>query len=640
MCGIFGVATGAGACVGLDDARAIRLRDLLSHRGPGGAGMWRSVGVGGSGGGSGGGQFLLAHRRLAVLDPSPAGAQPMALVGSGGEGEPTAALASDAEPSRVLGAIAYNGELYNDAEIREELSALGVRFVTACDTETVLHALRVWGVEGVARLRGMYALAYVDTRRRELTLARDPLGIKPLYAWRGTTSEGAAQVVFASEPGPIVAHPDVGARPDLVTASAYLTTIRTVLGERTMFAGVRTLLPGEVVRYDLSTRTGSVERTRHVVRPVSGPGAGTDRARAAIVDSVRRHLRSDVPACAMLSGGLDSSIICAIARGSETATAGRLRTYASGHDESDDGDLRFASLVAEHLGTAHTCVPVSRRLFRERWPEMVARMGVPLSTPNEVAINEVARRMRADGRVVALSGEGADELFAGYELPMMQASEFEAGTRRQRDGASTHEGMGGGVFQLLSNAWMPPEAKPLVLRPDVWRGLERDAELMAWYGEEFGACAAGGVEPLQAHLNFHRRVNLSGLLQRLDTATMLEGVEGRTPMADVAVAALAAGLPMEEKFVAGPGGGTKLALRRAFAGVLPEAVVRRPKASFPLPFQQWLEDHADVLRRSSLARLMFNDAAVASVGAEPGRMWNLAWPMINLAMWGERWWGS
>ncbi len=627
MCGLFGVATGAGSRVGLSDAQAIRLRDLLTHRGPDGAGLWRSERAGD------GGQFLLAHRRLAVLDPSPAGTQPMALVEADSDGGPMAALAGDADPSRVLSVIVYNGELYNDAEIREELGALGVRFATACDTETVLHALRVWGVEGVARLRGMFALAYVDTRRRELTLARDPLGIKPLYLWRGTMSDGAAQVAFASEPTPIVLHPDVDARPDLVTASAYLTTIRTVLGERTMFAGVRTLLPGEVVRFDLSTRAGSVERTRHVVAPVSESGSAAERTRRQVEDSVRRHMRSDVPTCALLSGGLDSSIICAVARllGGED---GALRTYSSGHDDgSDAGDLRFALMVSEHLGTSHTSAPVDRGMFRDRWPEMVARLGVPLSTPNEVAINEVARRLGADGQVVALSGEGADELFAGYELPMVQAGEFEERRRHQGKQASGHEA---GLFQLRSNAWMSAEAKAVVLRPDIWRGLEQDAELIAWYGEEFEACGAGVDDPLQAHLNFHRRVNLTGLLQRLDTATMLESVEGRTPLADVSVAALAAGLPMAEKFGAA---GTKLALRRAFADLLPEAVVNRPKASFPLPFQQWVGDHAGVLERSPLARLMFNDAAISSIGAEPGKLWNLAWPMINLAMWGERWWG-
>jgi asparagine synthase (glutamine-hydrolysing) len=554
-----------------------------------------------------------------------------------------AAPTCSVEPERVRGAIAYNGEIYNDEDLRRELQSAGVRFRTGCDTETLLHVLSRWGPDAVSRLRGMFAFAYVDVQARTLTLARDPLGIKPLYYWVGPTREGGGvQVVFASEPGPIVAHPDVGAEPDLVTASAYLTTIRTVLGDRTMFAGVRTVLPGEVITFDLSDgpKGGGVERVRHGIPALSDTETGDEATCRMVIDSVRRHLRSDVPTCALLSGGLDSSIICAVCR---ELGVPHLRTYSSGHDDGgEESDLRYAELVAARLGTVHTAAPVSREMFGRRWPEMIARMGVPLSTPNEVAINEVARRLRADGQVVTLSGEGADELFAGYELPMSQAWEFEQRQVERGDRGPAERAKAAGAFQLRSNAWISPEVKGVVLRPEVWRGLEQDSELHAWYAEQFAACSAETrpSEFLQVHLNFHRRVNLAGLLQRLDTATMLEGVEGRTPLADVRMAAFAEALPMSEKFVAGADGGTKIALRRAFATRLPEAVVRRPKASFPLPFQSWLGDHAAVLKRSALARMLFSDSAVESVCAEPGKTWNLAWPMINLALWGDRYWSD
>jgi asparagine synthase (glutamine-hydrolysing) len=447
--------------------------------------------------------------------------------------------------------------------------------------------------------------------------------------------------VFASEPAAVVAHPEVGARPDLVTVSAYLTTIRTVLGERTLFEGVRTLLPGEVIEFDLGEgrSAGQVTRTRHTSKATTGGDV-----REVITDSVMRHLRSDVPACSLLSGGLDSSIIAAVMRRGLGARA-EIRTYASGFDDgTEETDLGFARRVAGELKTVHTAAPVTREMFAERWRGMIDRMGMPLSTPNEVAINEVARRLRADGQVVALSGEGADELFAGYELPMMQAWEFERRRRERGNEASRDGGEDGGLFQLRSNSWIAPEAKAVVLRPEVWRGVEQDAALRAWYSSEFAAIAEG-CEGVQTHLSFHRRVNLTGLLQRLDTATMLEGVEGRTPFADVVVAGLADGLPMERKFVPGEGGNagraqTKIALREAFAEWLPREVVERPKASFPLPFQSWLVDHTRSLRESALAKALFGEAAVESVCADPGRMWSLAWPMINVAMWGERWWGE
>lgn len=625
MCGIFGVATAAGGRVGLSDQQAERLRDLLAHRGPDGAGLWRDARD----------QFLLAHRRLAVVDLSPQGAQPMAMRDADG---------------RERWVIAYNGELYNDAELREDLGREGVAFRTRSDTETVLAALGTWGLAGVERLRGMYAIAAVDVVRRRLVLARDPLGIKPLHYWVGPADNGGIQVVFASEPRAVVAHPDIGARPDLVAASAYLTTIRTTLGERTLFEGVRTLLPGEVMTFDLGDgpSAGSVERLRIGVGAAVLPRGGDFRA--ALQDSVARHLRADVPVCSLLSGGLDSSVVVTLAA---RLGGGRpVRTYASGHDDgSSDGDLAHARAVSAHLGTVHTEAPVDRAMFRERWPEMIARRGMPLSTPNEVAINEVARRLRADGQVVALSGEGADELLAGYELPMRQAWDFEV-ERRSR-GAATHA-PGGGQFQMRSNAWIAPEAKALVFRPEVWRGVEQDATLATWYEETFAAIradvearegdVAGGDEDatltrgVQAHLEFHQRVNLAGLLARLDTATMLEGVEGRTPFADVGVARAANALPMSQKYDRASGA-TKIALRRAFAADLPAAVVSRPKASFPLPFQEWVVDHAPVLQRSQLARMLFTDAAIESVCADPGRVWNLAWPMINLALWGEAVWG-
>lgn len=602
MCGIFGVAAVGNHEVGLSDADAVRLRDRMRHRGPDGAGLWRS----------GCGRFLLAHRRLAVLDLTDAGRQPMV----------TASPASD--PGRSGWAIAYNGELYNDPELRRELAATGRRFRSTCDAETVLAALEAWGSGAIDRFRGMFALAAIDLASGRLVLARDPLGIKPLYYW----TDGRT-IVFASEPAAILGHPDVAVRPDPVTVSAYLTTIRTTLGERTLFAGVRSVQPGEVIEWTI----GGVAEQRRVEIVVPGMQSGgpldesTD-VRSAIVDSVRRHLRADVPACSLLSGGLDSSIIVAVCR---ELGVEQLRTYASGHDDpSVQTDLWFARQVGAAFGTVHSEVPITRELFRERWPDMVRRQGVPLSTPNEVAINEVARRLRADGQVVTLSGEGADELFAGYELPMMQAWEFEQQSARAGGGAPARDG---GQFQLRASAWVPPEAKPAVLSEPARRQAEHDAMLTAWYSDRFAALDArlGG---LQTHLAFHRSVNLAGLLQRLDTATMLEGVEGRTPFADREVATLAESLPMHRKFAPGR---TKIALREAFSGVLPHEVVERPKASFPLPFQGWVADHAAILRSSSFARQFFTPEAIGAVCADPARAWHLAWPMINLAMWAKCW---
>ncbi len=623
MCGIFGVIAARDRTPSISIEQAERLRDSLSHRGPDGAGTWHREGA------------ILTHRRLAVIDPTPAGAQPFV-----------------SDDGRFV--LVYNGELYNDAELRRELGAIGVSFKTRSDTETLLRALEMWGLDALSRIRGMFAFALWDTRDRLLTLVRDPLGVKPLYF---TTTE--REIAFASEPATLARMPGFTPRPNMAMVSAYLTTIRTVLGNDTLFEDILSLAPGQIAQCDLSTGTPTVR----VATWWNGPQTGTEideadaasRAREAMEDSVRAHLRADVPTCCLLSGGLDSTITTLLASRDHSA----LQTYCAGaqRDRDDSAaqfagdDLSFARDAADFLGTKHSEAIVTRELFAERWPRMIDQLGVPLSTPNEVAIHAVASRLREDGCVVTLSGEGADELFAGYEGPMRSAAEFVH--RRQRGEVNT----GGGRFELESNAWAPPAMKELLFTPAAWRAAGHDEPLYAMYESEFRRAAiesTGDEETpsLDAHLRFHRRVNLTGLLQRLDTSTMLASVEGRTPFADAVVAEFAESLPMSAKFstrspvlAGGPPSNdsdaarTKISLREAFRADLPGSIVDRPKASFPLPFQAWVGDHADAFKRGGFARSIFSEAVVEVVSLDPLRNWRLAWPMLNIAMWGRKWWG-
>jgi len=609
MCGILAIATRAGLPLDVTDAQAIAMRDRLAHRGPDDATVKRYHSA------------ILAHRRLSVIDPTPAGRQPMTT------------------PDGRF-ALVYNGELYNDADLRTELGREGARFRSACDTETVLAALAAWGSAAIDRMRGMYALALLDTHEQTLTLARDPMGVKPLYLWSGRVGS-QAQVIVASEIPAILAHPQVSAKPDLQGVSAYLTSIRTVTRERTLFEGVRAVRPGERITIDLRSDTlseSSHDLWDHLSSFTPGPGADI---REELAESVRLHLRADVPACCLLSGGLDSSAIVALA--SEHAPA--MRTYCAGAP-SEPGvtdDLAAARLVAQHLGVTHTEAPISRELFQERWPDMISRQGVPLSTPNEVAINEVARTLRAQGHVVALSGEGADELLGGYEVPMLQAWEHACG--------APHMPTDPAMFHILANAWIPPNAKTGVLNNPALRAIESDHVLTEAYRQEFASTErlrprgmpreSERESRLQDHLRFHRRMNLTNLLRRLDSATMLESVESRTPFADAHLAGFCERLPMSSKYTPPEGAAparTKHALREAFATDLPESIVSRPKASFPIPFQGWMSEHAPAVERSSLARELFTDAARAVVTNQPEQAWHMAWPMINIALWGERWW--
>lgn len=641
MCGLVGLASPVGTRVCVEPRTLEAMRDRLAHRGPDGAGLWQAEHV------------VLGHRRLAVVAPGPGGHQPM----------------ESADGRHIL---VYNGELYNDPDLRTELGATqawepGHEHPADSDARTVLRVLAASAdlaepSAALTKLRGMYALAWYDRQRQQLTLARDPLGIKPLYLWRGLSPDGTAHVAFASELPALLALPMVPARPDWATISAYLTTIRTTLGSRTLLDGITTLLPGEWVTLDLGRRPapGGLIRERRGTTPLPrielttrDQSAFIARVREEVADSINRHLRSDVPLCALLSGGLDSTIVCAEAR-RHVAT---LETYCagargSGEKQLEDAggaivlrpaaarerspDFEMARLASGALGTRHTEVDISRETFLDRWEWMVGRLGAPLSTPNEVAIHEVSLALRGRGHVVALSGEGADELFGGYDRLLGDA----AGWAQRGD----HDGQAG-VRLLDAAAWVPRASKPGLLRPALWELVEHDAPLVETYRDDAAACLNdaheagwGGAEAtMQGVLRHQRRVNLAGLLARLDTATMLAGVEGRTPLADARVAALGEMLPMGLKFI--PGGGTKIALRRAFAGVVPEQVLARPKASFPLPFQAWMAEATNVLESSDLVESVFEAGAIDLVRADPGRSWNLAWPMLNLALWGRamRW---
>jgi asparagine synthase (glutamine-hydrolysing) len=601
MCGICGVVAARGVGTGLTEAQALAMRDRLTHRGPDGAGLFIADDDRHP-------TAALGHRRLSIIDPSDAGHQPMTT-----------------PDGRFV--LVYNGELYNDAETRDALRAEGVVFRSECDTETVLHATARWGTRACQRLRGMYAFALWDTQRAVLTLARDGFGMKPLY-W----SRAGERVVFASEIPALLAHPGIRAQPDPAAVSGYISTIRTTLDDRTLYEGVRTLRPGEWLSIDCSEGETRIDRS-WPAQPEIDPSLGL----AAVVRrSVHAHLRSDVPWCSLLSGGLDSTILASIAAGE----AGALKTYVSGCPDADDGladDFAFADLAADAIGTTHTRVPVDRDAFLERWPEMVRLLGVPLSTPNEVAINAVARRLRADGHPVTLSGEGADELFAGYELPLMTATRH---VQSAPDGDERIDAAAG----LNAAAWMTSESKWLFLTDALRDGADGDAPLARWSEQMHTDALREAREDgdtaddarVRAFLGVQRRVNLVGLLQRLDTATMLESVEGRTPFADAAVLAAARRTRWKDLFREGDPPGTKLALRDAFRDAVPAPIAERPKRSFPLPFQGWVADALPGLLATGFLREVYRPEAIELVGADPLRHWNLAWPMANLALWGEQ----
>lgn len=593
MCGIASIINLGHNTNPIDRRFVERMRDRITHRGPDNSGLWSNE------------RACIGHRRLSIIDPTPSGNQPMV----------------SADDRYIL---AYNGELYNDQDLRVELASMGVCFRSSCDTETLLQALITWGDDAIVRLRGMYAFVLLDTHTNKVTLARDPLGIKPLYyAVMGTGTH--QQLLICSEIAGLLEHPELPRTPDPVTLSAYLSSIRTTLGDRTMYRAIRTIKPGDWITIDLNEPSDAIHRNwwdlSHTV-PTQG-------IRQSIEESVHRHLRSDVPMCALLSGGIDSAITTSIAMRS----LGELHTYCAGaRSDGFDDDFAYARQMADFLGTTHHEIEVTQDQFVQQLPQMIATLGYPVSTPNEIAIHAVARALRARGHIVTLSGEGADELFGGY-VPVMQQCAAHIATLT--DPAHDPDG---GLFHLRVNAWISDELKPSVLNPVRLAEADNDEQLRAHYQRVFQSVHSRSAtdSPLQAHLQFQRRMNLPNLLQRLDTATMLAGVEGRTPFADTEVAIAAQALPMSRKFMQeGDSIHSKIALREAFRTELPESIVNRPKASFPLPFQQWLDPFRDLLFDSPFARQYFSAQAIGLVSANPNKYWHMAWPMINLTLWGH-----
>lgn len=600
MCGILGEVTARGEAVPLTDGQAERWLDELDHRGPDGRGVWRGQNV------------LLGHTRLAIRDPrNEAAAQPIVT--------PCGRYA-----------LAYNGELYNDDALRAELepevraATGGAGFRTRCDAETVLWALALGGQRAIARLRGMFALAFVDLETQRLLLARDPLGVKPLV-WAATPTG----VAFASEPRALVAHPAVRRAPDMEMFAAYLATSRRTMAGRTLFDGVESVQAGQTLRIDLCKRRPRPVQlyTPGLLHGVAPGDPDPEACRSVVTDSVLAHLVSDVPVCALLSGGLDSTIITRVV----SSTRDDLATWcASGVEGGAEvsPDPAQARAVAAELGTEHRDVHLRREDFMGAWEAHVRHLGQPLSTPNEVAIARMASEIRDSGARVALSGEGADELFGGYDAVL---SAYAA------HGQLVDPPIGAARFHLEAAAWLSPAAQDSLL---LGEAVGRTDFVVEAYERAFALSQAqmrAGGGDLDAHLQLQRRFNLNALLERLDAATMRFGVEGRTPFADVAVARYAESLPMSAKFVEGGEGSarSKAVLRRAFQGVVPARIAGRPKASFPIPFETWCAPVAARIERSGFLAELVQPAVIDAVVADPAAQWRLTWLLGNLALWSD-----
>ncbi|MHB1846876.1 MAG: asparagine synthase (glutamine-hydrolyzing), partial [Deltaproteobacteria bacterium] len=568
MCGIAGrVARDREATI---DRRTLeRMGELLAHRGPDGEGIHASGPVG------------LVHRRLAIVDIE-GGAQPMSN-----------------EDGKVW--IVFNGEIYNHDALRAELLSHGHVFKTRSDTETIIHGYEQWGAAVTDRLLGMFAFAIWDERAPSLLLARDRLGIKPLYY---AASNG--DLVFGSEIKALLCHPDIAREADPEGLLAYLTH-RYVPGPRTALRGIYKLQPG----HRLTWRDGRVDLARYWDVPTGGgttrdPDAGAQQLLSLFQDAVKKRLMGEVPVGLFLSGGIDSSAVAwAMAQANEGA---KLRSYAVGFPgEGEGGELGFARLAAKAVGTEHREVLLTHQAFEAFLPRLVWHLDEPIADSACVPLFYLAEAAKSEVTVV-LSGEGADELLAGYPIHWKMLALERA-----------HRSIGGlGSAALREAARRIPHPKlakylgwaadPLERR---YRGVSvalpdeerrrllgtgaRSADAEAEWAAVWAASA--GRSPLSRILYADTKVWLpDDLLVKADKMTMASGIELRVPFLDHRLVELCAGLPDELKLRGRTG---KWLLRHALRGELPEPILTRPKRGFPVPFSAWLRGplHASLRER-------------------------------------------
>ncbi len=614
----------------------VAMRDQMQSRGPDDAGIFEHRNI------------AFAHRRLAIRDIA-GGRQPW--------------ISDDGKC-----ALVYNGEIYNDSELRQELMALGHHFRSQCDTEVVMEAYRHWGVECLGRLRGMFAFGIYDFESERLFLARDRFGIKPLYF-----TNACGTFSFASSVTALLRHPAVSRIPNLKTASHYLSTFRITLGRETMFAGIEQLQPGECLVGERGKR-----RIIRYWQPPHKSEAAIDYESAAaelettLRESIACRLASDVPIGAFTSGGVDSNTLLSLMQSSHVQG---LKTYCGGGEDASP-DFQYAQRCAKHFGCDHEAVHVGRQDYLEAWQHLVQQESLPLSTPSDVIIYQLAKQMKRSVGV-ALGGEGADELLCGYAVQHWSGRDFDAarsllagnwnGTTSQAEQYrhSLHRQYGRLRFTsesdhyLALNSLIPSTVKPQLLQPWAWKLAEDDEFMFGYYQDLFSERDGESANRKQAVVM--HRANLESLLARLDRSTMAAGLEARVPYTDHILVEKIFRLPMNYKIdvahhelkphlasaeLGQRGSLESKRLLRTIAGrLLPAELAHRKKASFPTPIGEWFSGPwrnwvQQTLQHSPFARNFFQPQPLQEITENPAAAGMWLWPLLNLTLWGDQEFGA
>lgn len=619
MCGIAGLVA-PGSPLELE-AACRRMIRAQAHRGPDDEGIELMASP------TPDTHVLLANRRLAVLDPSPTGHQPMAN-----------------EDGTVW--VVHNGEIYNFQALREELTSRGYRFRSKTDTEVIVHAYEEYGEACVSRFRGMFAFAVWDGRRQRLLLARDRLGEKPLYFfWDGT------RLLFASEVRALLASGFVERRVDRQVVQGYLT-FGSVPAPLTMVRDVQLLGPGSF----LSVENGHVRETRYwdvsfEEHSHLGVSETAEALRHHLLEAVRLRLVSDVPLGAFLSGGVDSSAVVALMR---EAGVGTLRTFCLGFEQSEYDESPYARLIAKHFETDHTEHRVTAEEVLGQLDQVLAAMDQP--SVDGVNTYMVSRLTRSSGTVVALSGLGGDELFGGYSsfwwVPRLdhwgRFLRRLPGSRRAAGTAVRWIARDSRAEKLRAFLQLPPSPEAAYLTA---KGLFTEAVYDPLLSQAAGGSSFDPLSYLQrltdgrpehvlnrvSHLELRAYLH-NQLLRDTDTMSMAHALEVRVPFLDHVLVEFVAQVPTVVKFGAGP----KRLLLSALGDRLPREISERPKSGFVFPFEHWMKHQ---WRESIRARLLdppggglglINRSGLEAVWNAflRGRIrWSRVWALIVLQDW-------
>ncbi len=617
MCGIAGwIARPEHA---LNGETLAGMLQAIAHRGPDGEGTahFRCAGTGH--------HVFLGHRRLAIIDPR-GGHQPMCDTASGL-------------------ALVFNGEIYNFRALRDELSKSGYTFTRDSDTEVLLRAYEHWGKGVVHHLRGQFAFAIWDARNERLFMARDRFGEKPLFL-----HERGGALYFASEIKALLRVPGITAAVDLEAVWDYLS-YRYVPGPRTMFAGIRKLMPGST----LTWKRGALEEERYWSPPdrlqpafTQQPDGVVDEFLSRLDETVKLQMVSDVPFGAFLSGGLDSSTIVALMSRHNSM----VNTFSVGFTDGRYSELSYAAEVAAHLGTRHHEIVVDPLDMIERLPRLIGFRDAPVSEPSDIPIYMLACEASRSVKMV-LTGEGSDEILGGYPKHVVEryAQGYQLVPQFVRRGVLeplVHALPYG--FRRIKNAVINLNISDRRERYVRWFGaLSRDERdrlsvlrpngAPASHGPPFDSEA--GASALRRILYFDQTSWLpDNLLERGDRMTMAASIEGRVPFLDHELAAFVSALPDHYRV---RGLTTKWILREAAKKLLPARILTRPKVGFRVPVNEWfrgemrdyLRDH---LQSASSATRGYCDArALDRMIAEHvnGRQNHekLLWTLLNLEIW-------